>query len=58
MFCSVMAVFIYIIFGGVVGLDIRRSIRFKDLIFGALLFVLISTYITYIYNFLPLKQWH
>jgi hypothetical protein len=53
-----MAVFIYIFFGGVVGLDIRTSIRFKDLIFGALLFVLIlSGNITYVYNFLPLEQW-
>jgi hypothetical protein len=58
MFCSSMAVFIYIIFGGVVGHDIRTSIRVKDLIFGALLFVLISAYITYLYNFSPIEQWH
>jgi hypothetical protein len=53
-----MAVFIYIIFGGVVGLDMRTSIQFKDLIFGALLFLLICAYITFIYNFLPAEQWH
>jgi hypothetical protein len=33
MFFTSMAVIIYIIFGEVVGLDIRTSIWFKDLIF-------------------------
>jgi hypothetical protein len=42
-----MAVFIYIIFGGVVGHNIRTSIRLKDLIFGALLFILLSAYQTF-----------
>jgi hypothetical protein len=58
MFCSSMAVFIYIIFGGVVGPDIRTSIRTSDLVFGALLSILICAYMTFIYNFLPLEQWH
>jgi hypothetical protein len=57
MFCSSMAVFIYIIFGGVVGPEMRTSIRFKDIIFGALLSFLISAYITFLYNFLTLEQW-
>jgi hypothetical protein len=52
-----MAVFTYITFGGVVGPDIRKSIRFKDLIFGAFLFVLIGAYYTYKFNFLPKNQW-
>ncbi len=56
MFCSSMAVFIYITFGGVVGPDIRKSIRFKDLIFGALLFIPVAAYYTYKFNFLQLEQ--
>jgi hypothetical protein len=56
MFCSSMAVFIYITFGGVVGPDIRKSIRFKDLIFGAFLFVLLLAYNTYRIIFLKREQ--
>jgi hypothetical protein len=56
MFCSSMTVFIYITFGGVVGPDIRNSIRFKDLIFGAFLFILLITYYTYKIIFLQKEQ--
>ena len=44
MFVSSMVVFVHIALGGVVGLDIRRSIVLKDLLFGALLSILITIY--------------
>ena len=44
MFLSSMVVFVHIALGGVVGLDIRRSICLKDLLFGALLSILVSFY--------------
>ena len=56
MFCSSMVVFIYITSGGVVGPDIRKMIRFKDLIFGAFLFFLLSSYYTYKFTVLPEEQ--
>lgn len=56
MFCSSMAVFIYITSGGVVGPDIRKMIRFKDLIFGSFLFFLLSSYYTYKFTVLPEEQ--
>ena len=39
-----MVVFIHIALGGVVGLDIRRSICLRDLLFGALLSILVTFY--------------
>ena len=39
-----MVVFVHIALGGVVGLDIKRSICLRDLLFGALLSILISLY--------------
>ena len=56
MFCSSMVVFLYITLGGVVGPDIRKMIRFKDLIFGCFLFLLVSSYYTYKFMFLPEDQ--
>ena len=44
MFVSSMVVFVHIALGGVVGLDIRRSICLRDLLFGALLSILITIY--------------
>ena len=44
MFVSSMVVFVHIALGGVVGLDIRRSICLRDLLFGALLSILVSFY--------------
>ena len=44
MFVSSMVVFIHIALGGVVGLDIRKSICLRDLLFGALLSILVSLY--------------
>ena len=44
MFVSSLVVFIHIALGGVVGLDIRRSICLRDLLFGAFLSILVSFY--------------
>ena len=44
MFVSSMVVFVHIALGGVVGVDIRRSIVLKDLLLGALLSILITIY--------------
>ena len=44
MFFSSMVVFLHIVLGGVVGVDIRRSICVRDLLFGALLSILVSFY--------------
>ena len=44
MFVSSMVVFVHIALGGVVGLDIRRSICLRDLLFGALLSILACLY--------------
>ena len=52
MFVSSMVVFVHIALGGVVGLDIRRSICLRDLLFGALLSILITIYITTKFFFL------
>jgi hypothetical protein len=56
MFCSSMAVFTYIKLGGVVGPDIRKTIRFKDLIFGSYLFAFVGSYYTFKFIFLTAEQ--
>ena len=61
MFVSSMVVFVHIALGGVVGLDIRRSIVLKDLLFGALLSILITIYTTTKFFFLSSverKNWN
>jgi hypothetical protein len=57
MFCSTVVVVIYIMFGGVVSQEVKKIMRFNDLLFGAILFVVFIAYFIYKYFFLDKEQW-
>ena len=54
--CSLI-VFFYIMMGGVVSEEIKKSIRFKDLIFGCFFFLLLAANYSYKVFFQIQEQW-